>query len=886
MMDDSGRDRIREEMEHHLAELAARLEAEGIPRESARAEALRRFGDPVRHGRRARAAGTPPLAALRDGLAGDLVQGMRGLARTPALTASVVLTLTLALGATVAVFGVFWDVLLRPLQLSDPETLVALVERMPETGVEGSPVSQGTFHDWRRELATVSAVVAYQWYSSTLEDPERPEHLATVELSGDFFEVVGIRPLLGRAFTSADEVPGGAPTVAMLSHEFWLRRFGGDPGVVGRSLPIDGVPREVIGVLPPRLDVVGSQWAEVWFPEPFVTIDPSNRGSRTLNVIARLAPGATAHDASAEVARLAAAIATAHPASAKGWSAEARPLRHHLVGKAETPLGVAMAGVLLLLLIGAVNVANLLQVRAQDRSREMAVRVAVGARRAHLVRLGLVEAALLGGAGVLGALGLAWSLRRWLLAAEPVALPRALDTGLPWAVLAFGVLLGALLALGVGASAALRGAEAGLGALSRGAGVGGGGGGGGRPGRRARRGALVVGQLALTVVLLVGAGLLVRTVAALRSVDLGYRPEGVVAARISLDPGRYPGREEQRLYFEALMEKVRAIPGVEAAGLTSALPMDPISANFDLPTLSDAMEGLDWEEAPQVDFRIVGPGLMEALGFRLLRGRLLSASDDGAGPLVAIVNRSLAERLWPGEDPIGRRVQSIWRQGQWFEVVGVVEDTRFYGPRRSARPELFVPLAKMAWTYMTVVARVEGDPAGEAPPRGAVGGAVEAALEAAFRETDPLLPPQEVFRVDSLVNATRAYESFYALLLGGFAALALALAAAGVYGTFAHLVRRQTREMGVRLALGARRGSVLGMILGRGVGMAALGIVVGWVAAIPATRAVSGMLFGVEPLDPLTLGGVALLLLVVALAACLQPALRAARVDLVTVLKE
>jgi predicted permease len=377
------------------------------------------------------------------------------------------------------------------------------------------------------------------------------------------------------------------------------------------------------------------------------------------------------------------------------------------------------------------------------------------------------------------------------------------------------------------------------------------------------------------VVLLVGAGLLIRTVAALGSVDVGYDPTGVVAARVSLDPGRYPGREEQRVYFESLMERVRRVPGIEGAGLTSALPMDPVAANFDLPTLSDTMEGLDWDEAPQVDFRMIGPGLMEALDFRVLRGRTLTDADRTGSPLVALVNRSLAERFWPGEDPIGRRVQSVFRQGQWFEVVGVVEDTRFYGPRRESRPELFVPLSQMMWTYMTVVARVSGDPT-----------SAEAALERAFLETDPLLPPQEVFRVQELIDATRATERFYALLLSGFALLALVLAAAGVYGTFAYTVRRQTKEVGVRLALGARRGGVVGRILGRGVALAALGILIGLAGAIPATRSVSGMLFGVEPLDPLTTAAVAVLLLAVAAGACLQPALKAARLDPASVLRQ
>jgi predicted permease len=303
--------------------------------------------------------------------------------------------------------------------------------------------------------------------------------------------------------------------------------------------------------------------------------------------------------------------------------------------------------------------------------------------------------------------------------------------------------------------------------------------------------------------------------------------------------------------------------------------MDPIGANFDLPTLSDEMEGLDWSQAPQVDFRMIGPGLMESLDYRLRGGRTFTDADRADAPLVALVNQSLAERFWPGQDPVGRRVQSIWRRGQWLEVVGVVEDTRFYGPRRAPQPELFVPLAQMAWTYMTVAARVRGDES-----------QAERALEQAFLAVDPLLPPQEVFRASDLVDAERATERFYALLLSGFALLALALAAAGVYGTFAYAVRRRTKEMGVRLALGAGRAGVVGGIVGRGVALASLGVAAGLAAAIPAARAVSTLLFGVRPADPTTVVAVALLLLAVTAAACLQPAIRAARLDPASVLRQ
>ncbi len=379
-------------------------------------------------------------------------------------------------------------------------------------------------------------------------------------------------------------------------------------------------------------------------------------------------------------------------------------------------------------------------------------------------------------------------------------------------------------------------------------------------------------QVGVTVVLLVGAGLLVRTVLAIGGVDIGFEPEGVVAARVALDAQRYPEGEPQQVYYQELLRRARAVPGAEAAGLTSALPMDPVATNFDLPTRTDPAVG--WGEAPQVDFRIVSPGYMEAIGFRLIEGRFFDERDHG-GPLAAIVNRSTAEALWPGERALGKRVQNIWRQDGFGEVVGVVEDTRFYGPMEEPRTELFLPLGQVGFGFMTVALKGQGSPA-----------ELQSRLEEVFVELDPLLPAQDVFAVEMLVGATASTERFYALLLSGFALVALGLAAAGVYGVLAYAVRLGTREMGVRLALGATRTEVTGMVLRRGLALAGVGVALGIAASIPATRLVAGMLFGVEPVDPVTLGGVAVLLFAVAGMACLWPALRASRLDPATVLQD
>lgn len=874
--------RVREEVSHHLAELQAWLEAEGMSAEEARAEARRRVGDPGRIERDTRAArrsvasdgarrgrrwpGGSVGRGWLEGLRLDVLQAFRSLRRTPTFAVVVVLTLSLALGASIATFGVVWDVLLRPLDLRDPDSLVMLLEHMPETGVGDMPTSAGTFQDWRRELTTVRDLIGWQWDSRTWEHPERPEELLAVQVSGDLFEVLGIRPAMGRTLRRNDEVEGAPATSVMISYDLWSRRFGGDPGVVGREIPVDGVGREIVGVTPPRLDVIGSQ-AQIFEPSPLVPENPTNRGNRIVHAVGRLAPGASVEAASAEVAALTEQIAATHPTSARGWSAEAEPLTEHLLGAVGPRLNVASIAVGLLLLVAAVNVANLLLVRSTDRRREMAVRAALGAGRHRLVRMSLVESLLLGLLGGAGGLAVAAGLQRWLASTQGDAFPRALEAGVPPPALAFAAGLATLVGLAIGVFPAVRSAESAVAELTRGTADEPGGGVASRP-----RHAMVVVQVGVTVVLLVGAGLLVRTVLAIGGVDVGFDPEGVVAARVVADARRHPRGEEQQVYYEELLRQVRAIPGAEAAGLTSALPMDPIAANFDLPTRADP--ATEWDAARQVDFRIVGPGYMEALGFRLVEGRFFDDRDRD-GPPTAIVNRSAAEALWPGQSAVGEGVQNVWRQDGFSEVVGVVEDTRFYGPMEAPRSELFMPFGQVGFDFMTVVLKARGDPA-----------TLQEQLERAFVEVDPLLPPQDLFAVETLVEAAASTERFYALLLSGFALGALGLAAAGVYGVLAYTVRLRTREMGVRLALGASRAEVTAMVVRRGLGLAAIGVVLGLAASVPSTRLVAGMLFGVEPLDPVTLGGVAMLLVTVAAGACLWPALRASRLDPARVLRD
>ena len=863
---DPGRRRIDEEMAHHLEALEARLRARGMSDEEARREALRRFGDPERFARATQRARRPdPGARLRE-LLGDVRGAVRRLRRAPAFTGAVVLTLALTLGAVFTVTGVVWSTLVRPLDLRDPEGLVMLAERMPADGIQRSPVSPALFQEWRRELTSVEELGAWEWVSGTLEVPGNPEELLTLRVTGNLWDVLGVRPVLGRSLTPGDETPGTAPTVAMISHAFWQRRFGGDPGVLGVRLPVDGVERVVVGVLPPNLELIGDG-ADLVLPDPHLPENRPNFGIRTLQVVARLAPAASVSTAGQEVATLTERVVLDHPASARGWSARGMAVEEYLLGDIRPRLLAATAAVLLLLLAATVNVANLFLVRAADGERELAVRAALGAGAARLARIRLAESLVLAAGGAGGGLGVAMMLRRWLTRTHAEVLPRALETGGLGPTLAVGAVLVVLLALAVGMIPSLRGARRALASLGRGTA------GGGRSALRARsRSVLLVTQLALTTVLLVGAGLLVRTSLAIGTVDLGFEPEARVAARVALDARRYPSREGQRAYFGQLLERVRALPGVTAAGLTSALPMDPVAVAFDLPTRIDP--GTDWGEARQVDFRIVSPGAMEALGFRLLDGRFLEPADED-GPLVAVVNRSTAEAFWPGERAVGKEIQNVWRQDAFARVVGVVEDTRFYGPLEAPRPEMSMPLAQVAWSFMTVVVHTTADPA-----------ATERALTAAVVAADPLLPPQDVFQVETLLRDATRRERFLTQLLGGFALLALVLAGTGVYGVVAYTVRLRTRELGIRLALGASRSTVTWRVVRDGLILGGGGVALGLVAAVPATRLVAGMLFGVRPADPLTLTAVPALLVAIAVLACLTPARRASGLDPARVLRE
>jgi putative ABC transport system permease protein len=867
------RNPVDEELRFHLDRLAEMLVDEGMEPSEARAEARRRFGDMSRY-RAECAAGWrhDGSRAEREGIMAQIRQdiryGLRALARAPGFTAIVGLTLALGIGANTAIFSVVHGVLLRPLGLADADRLVVVLESSPALGIASSLTSVPMLEDWREGAESLASLAAWQWWSFTLEDPVEAVELQGVQVSGNYFPTLGAVAQLGRLLDESDEVTGSRGTAVVISDAFWRERFGASTEVLGSVIRIDGAAVEVVGVMPPN-HVAPSPEADLWMPVGFSVVHP-NYGVRSLQTVARLVRGATIESATREVRAIAERVAVENPQSSQSWTAHAVPLRESVVGEVRASILIAFASVGLLLLIACVNIANLLLARAAAREREIAIRTALGAGRKRIARQLLTESLLLALLGGLMGIAVAFAAHGAILALEPGVLPRVREIRLDPLVLAFAIGLALLTGVVFGLAPSLQAAAVRLTSVLKQA--------GGRSSsgvrhRRLRR-ALVVGQLALTLVLLSGAGLLSRTFLELRSVDPGFQPEGVAAARIFLDARRYRSSSEH-LYYAKLLERVRQIPGVTAAGASSSLPMDPVAVNFDLPFRTEATAGVEGGEIPQADFRIVTPGYFESLRVPLLRGRLFDGGDRPETPKVILVNRTMAEQHWPGMNPVGRRLETVFGGWEWYEIVGVVEDTRYYGLDAEPRPEMYVAEPQFAFASMTVVARTEGSASALVP-----------LLRSAVREADPLQPAQSAFAVTQLISASIAAERFYATLLGVFALVAMLLAVAGVYGVLSYWVSQRTQEIGVRLALGAGRGQVVGLVVGSGMLVAAAGIGLGLLVAAGTMRFLSSMLFGVEALDPLTFGTVSAILALSALVACLAPAVRASRLDPVAALRE
>ena len=792
----------------------------------------------------------------------DLKYGVRVLIKTPLFTIVAVFVIALGIGANTAIFSVVNAVLLRPLHFESPEQLVRVFGTNPQRNSFSRPYSYLNFSDLRAQNSSLQALAAYSATSSALSGTDAPEQITGVNASGDIFSVLKTKPLLGRLLSPEDEKSGGAP-VAVISHALWQRRFGADPNIIGQQIKLDGREREIVGVTPPdfRFEFV-TDAADFWTP-----IDPQaegfqSRGAIFLEVLGRLKPGMSLGQAQADMGAIMGRLQQEYPNPNAGIGIRLAGAQEELVGDLRPTLLVLLGAVGFVLLIACANVANLLLARAAGRGREMAVRVALGASRARIIRQLLTESTLLACVG--GLLGLLFALWGVALLSSliPQDVPRFGETSLDLPVLGFT--LGATLLTGVlfGLAPAIHSAridmneslkEGGRGATE------------GR-GRNRIHSLLVVSEVALSLVLLIGAGLLVKSFIKLRNTDPGFDPRNMLSASLSLAPIRYAKNEQVTQFYDRLIERVGALPGVESVGAVAPLPLSDNNMSYSFVVL-------DRPEPPpgqglSASARFVTPGYFRAMGIPLRRGRMFTEQDRADTPPVLVVNETFARKYFSGEELLGKRLRLGFGRLEG-EIVGVVGDVRGNSLSVPATPEYYIPQAHAASGDMSLVLRTSTtDPAALAP-----------ALRAVVREMDKDQPLYEVRTMNALVAHSMARQRFSTTLIGVFAALALLLAAVGIFSVMSFLVAQRTHEIGIRMALGAQASDILRMILGHGMVLTLGGVGLGLAASCGLTRLMSSLLFGVSATDPLTFGGVAVLLAFVALLACYAPARRATKVD-------
>ena len=803
-----------------------------------------------------------------DTILNDIRLALRRLRRTPGFTLVAVLTLALGIGANTAIFSVVNAALLRPLPYPDAQRIVRLYTT--RDGGHGT-VSPPDFTDWRAQAGVFQHVAALNSNSDfTLTGTTSPERVAGAQVTADFFSVLQTPPAIGRAFTQSDAVVG-QDKVAIVSYPLWQQRFGARSDIVGQSIELDGVRYTVVGVMPRGFAY--PQEAKLWTPLAFTAEDlTTQRGAHYLDVIARLRPGVTLEQAQAAMKAVAARLASQYPRTNKTWSAMVVPMRDALVGDVRPALLMLLGAVGLVLLIACVNVANLLLARSMSREREMAIRTALGSGRAAIVRGLLTESmllAVLGGAA--GLLVASWATSA-LVKLQPDAI-RALGTvSIDGTVLAFTIALVLLTGLVFGLLPALQASgiadvSSRLRDSSRSTT-------GGREWWRAR-GVLVGVEMALAVMLLVGAGLLMRSFVRLVQTDPGFRTEHILTFNLSLPDARYPKPEQSEQFFKELLPEVRALPGVEAASAIFGMPLTDFSYQISVHELDGRVLPSDEaDQLPSPQIRIVAPDYFKVLGITVLRGRPITDVDNAAAPPAVVVNETTARLYWPGQEAVGRELTvgtsfGLGRGRVGGTVVGVVADTKDFGPGEAAKPELFLSHSQVPVTFMSVAVRTAS------PNSEALLGSIRSRLH----DIDPNIPIYQARTIDELLGESVAKPRFYMLLLGAFALCALVLATIGIYGVMSYVVGQRTHEIGVRMALGARGSQVLRDVVARGMRPAVAGLVAGLAGALVLTSVLSKLLYGVSATDPLTFVGVAVLLAAVALLANWIPARRAARVD-------
>jgi predicted permease len=869
---------IEEELRIHVEMETETNIKRGMAPDEARAAALKSFGALVRNtelGYDIRGGG------LLETLLQDLRYGARMLLKNPGFTMIAVATLSLGIGANTAIFSVLYGVLLKPLSYPDPNLTVRVWQAAPASGFARLGFSETQLVRLRAGNQSFQQLGGYAIRSANLTDQNETQRIAVAWVTAGVFESLGVHPALGRAFRQEDEAPG-SQRVAILSNEMWRRQYSGDANILGQVIRLDDNPVTVVGVMPPdfRLpeDLSIPQGAQLWLP---VRIDPANLsgGSYYLQPIARLKPGVRPEQALTEVIAVFAQLRQDHPQEAindPGYNIRVLPLHSDLVGAVKKALWVLVGAVGLVLLIACANVSSLLLARAAGRHKEIAVRAALGAGRGRLIRQLLTESALialLGGAG--GVTLAAWGVEL-IAKTNLINAPRLSQVSLNITVLLFtlGICLVAAALFGLAPAAQVSRIDLNRALREEGRGL------AGSAGTNRIQRALVVSEVALAVMLVIAAGLLLRSFDRLLRIDPGFNVKNLLTVNIDLPASRYQDRPRVTAFYDQLLERARALPGVVSAAATSGLPLTGTSGDTVFRIEGRLGSGVVDQTTPpnrgaygHLYFWQVTPDYFKTMGIALRQGRALRASDDANAPPVVVINETMARSFWPNESPLGKRIQLFSSEKRPLaEIVGVVRDVPLRQLNEEAKPEAYISpkqgLARTPARGMSLVARTAADPL-----------ALAEAVRREVRALDSIVPVFGVSDAEHALGQTVAQPRFNLILLGLFAVVALLLAGVGVYGVLANAVRQRTREIGVRLALGARPGAVFRLVIRQGTGLAGVGIGIGLGGSFVLTRYLESLLYEVKPTDPLTFSGVALLLLGVALLACWIPARRATKVD-------
>ena len=802
-----------------------------------------------------------------DSLLRDLRHSLRTLLRAPGFTAAAVLTLALGVGANTAIYTVVNSVLLKPLPFREPSRLVMVWERNRDGENERNVVSPGNYLDWRAQNRVFEDMATYLIWRTNVTGLGEPEEVPIQLATTSFFSVLGVQPAIGRPFTAQEGAPGGEPVV-ILGHGFWQRHFGGDPGVLGRKIQLSGGPATIVGVMPAGF-TFGRSTAELWAPYKInPAVDYRKVSGRFLDVVARLKPGVTPQQADADMKAVAARLEQQYPAFNTTWTTNVVTLEEQVVGSVRQALLVLAGVVGFVLLIACANVANLMLARAAARQREIAVRTALGASAWRVARQMLTESMVLALVG--GALGLVLAV--WgtsaLVAAAPDSLPRVQEVGVDGRVLTFTVAVSLLAGVLFGLVPAWQATRSDMhGVLKEGAR-------GSTAGGSRLRGALVVSQVALSLVLLVGAGLMIRSFARLTAESPGFDAEGLLTAKLSLPGAKYPTPESQTQFFDRVLERVRALPDVQAASAINWLPFAGMGSATDYWVADRPIPPAG--ERPTADIRGVDPEFFRTMGIPVRQGEPFTARETRDVRKAVVINETLARAVFPNESPIGRHIMMPWGDTLDGEIVAVVGDIKHIGLDSAARPMIYWAQAQFPTNFMTLVIRARsGNPM-----------RLASAVTREVRALDPDLPVADVKLMEQYLSASVAQRRFSMTMLAIFAGVALTLAAVGLYGVISYSVATRTREMGVRIALGAGRQDVVGLVVREGMGLVAAGVVAGLAGALLLTRVLASLLYGVSATDPATFAGLAALLSGVALLAAYIPARRAARVDPMVALRE